>query len=244
MNRIGIAVAAAATLALAACGSSDKGGVELYGTTFGPTASLVQLDPNTGALVRTVGPVGYQVNGLEWDHTTGKLYATTSFNDANFPDGLLEINLSTGAGTPIGTGAGMQVLNPTVNSTGTMYGWTEQSDDPVTINKTTGVATVVGNSAVSSAVHGLAFDNQDVLYLVNFGGALYTINATTGAGTAAGSLGVTAHHGDFHPGTGMYWGLDTTGTGPRNIIVANIATATVTATMPTVDSLFTLTFKR
>ena len=45
-------------------------------------STLVKLDPDTGALIQTIGSVGYTVNGLEW--ANGKLYASTSYNDANF----------------------------------------------------------------------------------------------------------------------------------------------------------------
>src|SRR6516225_3950178 len=41
-------------------------------------STLVLLDPTTGALIRTIGPVGFTVNGLAWDRTTKTLYATTA----------------------------------------------------------------------------------------------------------------------------------------------------------------------
>lgn len=249
MRNLGLALAAAAALGLAACGSSGDHGPVLYGTTFGAAGNLVQLDAGTGALVRTIGPVGYQVNGLEWDHTTGKLYATTSGNDANFPSGLLEINPETGAGTPIGSGFGRNVMNPTVNAAGAMYAWTENGDDLVTVDKVAGTVAVVGDSALSTWEHGVAFDNQGTLYIVNgSSGDIYTLDLATGVPTAAGSLALRAHHGDFHPVTGLYWGIDETSdsaaSAARNIRVANLTTETITATLPTVNELFTLTFRR
>ncbi len=147
------------------------------------------------------------MNGLEWDHTTGKLYATTSGNDANFPSGLLELNVSTGAGTPIGTGFGRNVMNPTVNAAGAMYAWTESGDDLVTVGKVAGTVAVVGDSALSTWEHGVAFDGQCNHFIVNgSSGDIHTLDAATGVPTAAGTLTMRAHHGDFHPETGMYWG--------------------------------------
>lgn len=246
---LNLALAAASLVGLAACGGGGGGGPTLYGTTFGAAGNLVQLDPTTGALIKTIGPIGYQVNGLEWDHTTGKLYATTSNGDANFPSGLLELNVSTGAGTPIGTGFGRTVMNPTVNSAGAMYAWTEVGDDLVTVDKVAGTVSVVGDAALSTLEHGVAFDNQDRLFIVNgSSGNIFRIDPATGAVTAAGSLTMRAHHGDFHPETGRYWGIDETSdsatSAARNIRVVDIDAATVSATLPTVDELFTLTFRK
>lgn len=249
MRNLGLVLALAGFIGLAACGSNGNDGPVLYGTTFGAAGNLVQLDPDTGALLRTIGPIGYQVNGLEWDHSTGKLFATTSGNDANFPSGLLEINPATGAGTPIGAGFGRNVMNPTVNAAGAMYAWTENGDDLVTVDKVAGTVTVVGDAGLSTLEHGVAFDNQGTLYIVNgSSGNIFTIDTATGATTAAGSLTMRAHHGDFHPVTGLYWGIDETADSSalatRNIRVVNIGTATVTTTLPTADNLFTLSFRR
>ncbi|MCW8984244.1 MAG: hypothetical protein OQK55_02795, partial [Thermoanaerobaculales bacterium] len=46
------------------------------------TSTLVEIDPATGALLATIGDVGYLVNGLSWDASSGVLYASTSANDA------------------------------------------------------------------------------------------------------------------------------------------------------------------
>lgn len=240
-----LAVLAAASLA--ACSSSDEGdpaprAVQLFGTTFG-ASQLVELDPNTGELLQTIGAVGYRVNGLEYDHVTGKLFATTSSGDANFPDGLIEIDMATGAGTPIGTGAGMLVNNPTVNSAGQLFAWTENSDDLVRLDKTTGLATVVGDSLIDSWEHGLAFAPDGRLFFVNGDGEVFTLDATTGVGTSFATGAGRAHHGDFHPVTGLYWGIDEIGTGPKNLRVIDMNARTVGFALPTVNDLFAITFK-
>src|SRR5512140_3416250 len=63
-------------------------------------STLLRLDPLTGALLETIGPVGYTVNGLAWDRTAEKLYATTAIGDVKF-HGLITIDARTGAGTPV-----------------------------------------------------------------------------------------------------------------------------------------------
>lgn len=243
---------------LAACGSDDNLNfvyvkqATLYGTTVGTdavgTSQLVIMDPETGEYIKTIGDVGYYVNGLTYDDTTDTLYATTSSNDPNFANGLITINKTTGAGTEIGNNA--NYLNcPAVNSLGDMYGWTEETDDLVSIDKATGVFTVVGDAVLSTQSQGLAFDASDVLWLFNGGdGNSYTINTTTGASTYVGTLidaNPIAHHGDFNPVTGYYWGIDDIGVGTKNIRVLDITTNPVTIidnAIPAIDNLHTLTF--
>jgi hypothetical protein len=223
----------------------------LYGTigAGGAASTLVELDPATGAVIQTIGSVGYAVNGLTYDATTSTLYATTSTKDATFPDGLITINMTTGAGAPVGTGAGQLVNVPSANSSGQLYGWTEESDQPVLWNKAAGTITVIGGGT-NSAEQSLAFDNGDVLYFLNYDENLYTINTTTGAATLVGPVsGITtgyAHHGDFNPATNQLYAInetnDSSTPNPRALYVIDITTRNVVATLPTVDNLHTLAF--
>jgi hypothetical protein len=226
------------------------GGPGLYGTLHngkGNPSTLVKLDPDTGDLLGTVGDVGYAVNGLTWDATTQTLYASTTTWDPLLHSGLLTIDLGTGAGTPVGTGSGLSasVVCLAANSVGDLYGWYDPSDDDLVLwNKVAGTAAVVGESGLSTGEHGLAFDGADVLYLVNWGGLIYTLDTNTGAATYTGvSLGVDAHHGVFRPLTDSYYGIDQTASGgTRNILVADLTSGTIEATLPTVDRLHTLAF--
>lgn len=228
----------------------------LYGT-FGKgeysSSSLVEIDQTTGEIIRFIGQVGYTLNGLAWDPTTGRLYGSTSTNDPSY-NGLIQVDLATGAGTPVGVngwGFGKAAItNITVNSSGQMYGWTESGDDLVSINKSTGIATVVGDSGLSTATNGLAFDRYNTLYMVNYDGRYYIINTFTGAATLQGDIspGVEepAHHGVFHPYSNLYYGLrnnpwpwDTSST---NLLSANFSTGSVLSTVPTAFDLHTLAF--
>ena len=219
------------------------------------TSTLIELDPATGGLVSTIGDVGYAVNGMTWDAVTGTLWATTTNWDPTFPDGLIIIDPMTAAATTVGSGAGQLVNVPTTNSTGQVYGWTEDTDDPVLWNTATGTVTVLGASGIQSRLQGLDFDATDTLYLVQDfdwngdGQSVYTINTTTGAATAVGALPSLpngyAHHGKFHPVTNLYYGIDAAGgrvAPPRNLLVIDIGTLSVVNTIPTVDYLHTLVF--
>jgi len=207
-------------------------------------STLVEIDPATGAVLATIGSVGYAVNGLTWDASTGTLYATTSANDPTFGSGLITIDPLTGVGTPIGTGHGLgsgASVTATSNSTGQVYSWWDPSqDDLLLYNTTTGLATRVGESSLGTGGHGLAFDAADVLYLVQ--SDVWTISTTTGASTLVGSLGVIAHHGDFHPTSGLYFGIDNYGAGTKNLVIADLSTFSVVNTLPTITDLHTVTF--
>jgi hypothetical protein len=204
-------------------------------------STLVEIDPATGATLRTIGPVGYAVNGLDYDATTGKLYGSTSEWDPNH-SGLIEIDPNSGAGTPVGvdgwglTYAYIAVNNVTVNSQGEMFAWWDGPDGLVSIDKTSGVATLVGESGVATFTNGLAFDNADVLYLVNVDGPVYTVDPTTGAATYTGKIGTNAHHGDFDPSSNLYYGISGyPQSEPQALVVADLSTNTVIASFDELD---------
>lgn len=220
----------------------------LYGTIQGPTSTLVELDQNTGAVIQTLGDIGYRVNGMSYDATTGTLYATTANGDTTFPDGLITINLTTGAGTPIGAGAGQLVNVPAANSAGDLYGWSEDSDDLVLWDKTAGTVTVVGDSALSSAEQSLAFDSTGTLYYVSVCcEGIQVIDTSTGTATPGstitGNTGSTLHHGDFLPGTSLLYAItEVGGTNPRSIDILDVTTGNVIDTITAPDNLHTLAF--
>ena len=52
------------------------------------TSTLVEIDQDTGEILRFIGQVGFTVNGMAWDPTTGRLYASTSTEDPTY-NGLI-----------------------------------------------------------------------------------------------------------------------------------------------------------
>jgi hypothetical protein len=236
--------------ALAACGDGGGKTVKLYGATYplvGDVSDLVLLDPDDGSFISSIGSVGHRLNGLEYDAVSNKLYGTTSTSDPTFPRGLIEIDMKTAVPTNIGA-AVIKIARPTVNSNGDMFAWDCWQTSLVTVNKVTGSATIVGDSGIFFERHGLAFDNEDILYLVDDGGEIYTIDTANGSATFTSSIGMRAHHGDFHPETGHYWGIDETrstagGPGkPRKLLVVDVNTPAVIDSLSTVNDLHTITF--
>jgi len=82
----------------------------------------VELDPTTGALINSVGSVGFTINGLTYDASTGTLYGSTGAN--NGTPSLVAIDMNTGAGTVIGAfGLSGPVVSIASNAAGAVYGW-------------------------------------------------------------------------------------------------------------------------
>ncbi|MEW5770787.1 MAG: Ig-like domain-containing protein [Pseudomonadota bacterium] len=140
----------------------------------GTLATLVELDPGSGAVIRTIGAVGYSINGLEYDATRGILYGTVSDSDpdSSARGGLVRIDLDTGAGTFIGNAGVGTLVNVTSDSAGNLFAWAQSSNDLVQLDPDTGAGVVIGDSGLSTYTHGLAFDANDNLYFVNGGGGV------------------------------------------------------------------------
>ena len=206
-------------------------GVSLNGFSSGYAgpSSLYAVDSTTGAGT-LIGNLGYAVNSIASDPTTGIMYgATTSWS--GFFNGLLEIDPTTGAATEIGSfgGAFESILGLTFNSSGELFGWhgwhAPNADDPVRIDIMTGAATTVGNSGVDTGGLVLAFDNADGLTMVT-GKTVSYVDTITGAAYFGGILAHDPGSGgaDFHPTTGALWASATSGQEDYSWIrVSNIA---------------------
>jgi hypothetical protein len=228
------------------------------------TSTLVQLDPATGALIKVIGPVGYTVNGLAWDKKSQTLYASTAIGDVAF-HGLITINVTTGAGTPVApavhnfglAGADSPIHSITIRSNGHMAGWYDEVGGPtdtfVTIDSATGVATEFPDTGIDTAANGLSFDNDNNLWNIDTArGAqtpsqkAYLLDRKTGKPVASVPLTppTMAALGDFNPITNLYYGLkfNAFSTDPVFIEVVDLNAGTVTQLGQTVDNLHTLAF--
>jgi hypothetical protein len=230
----------------------------------------VQIDPSNGALVKTIGPVGFSVNGLAWDATTDKLYATTAIGDVSF-HGLITIDPNTGQGTPVNpsvvnfglAGAASPVHSITIDSHGNAVAWYDEFPPPVgitdtfvTIDKATGIAIEHDNTGINTGQNGVAFAKHDLLWNIDspklVGGVItqtaYMLNPADG--TVLDSRDISpptpAALGDFDPVGNKYYGLNfqAFGNGNTSLILVDLKKGTITAVGQTVDGLHTLAFVR
>ena len=232
-------------------------------------STLVLLDPRTGALIKEIGPVGYTVNGLAWDRTSLKLYASTSVGDTLF-HGLITINPFTGKGKPVNLAAvnfGLEgnsspIHSITIDPFGHMVGWydefnpdgTPAIDTYVRIDQRTGVATEFPDTGIGTNRNGLSFGEFNLLWNIDNprrqnGGTLtqtaYILNPFDGKPFGSISLNppTTAALGDFHPGNNFYYGLNFEPLSPTTfIVVVDVLKGTVTNLGQTVNDLHTLAF--
>lgn len=249
---------ASAGVVLASAGSASAAQL-LYATdgAGGNVSNLYILNPDTGAVVKTVGPVGFAVTGLAIDPTTGTLYGSTgrqaSAGQPN-PGSLIKIDRTTGKGTLIGDERANTETAADITFTpdGALFGWLEDTtDDLVTINTATGAATVVGDSGLDTYGSGIASNSAGVLYFAGEGeqGRLFTIDRSTGAATPIATL--NGPNGD--PGISSL-AFDASGTlfGSRipsdspsfgsDLITLNTGTGAITSKGPSVDRLDGIAF--
>jgi hypothetical protein len=232
----------------------------LYGAdgAGGHSSNLYILNQDTGAVIRTVGPIGFAVTGLAIDPTTGTLYGATgrsTSQGAPNPVSLITINRTTGAGTlvgklrPINEGAADLTFTPD----GTLYGWLEPgTDDLITINKATGAATIVGNSGLNTYGSGLASNSGGTLFFAGEGeqGPLRTVDRNTGLTTQVATL----NGPNGGPGISAL-AFDAAGTlfGSRlpsddnvgfvsDLLTINTSTGAITSKGPSVDRLDAIVF--
>ena len=228
-------------------------------------STLVQLDPQTGALIKTIGPVGFTVNGLAWDRTSGTLYASTAIGDVNF-HGLITINTKKGTGTPVNrnainfglAGDPSPVHSITIDVFGHMVGWYDEFPPPdtyVRIDQSTGVATEFPGTGINTSQNGVSFGEFNLLWNIDaprtqLDGSVtqtaYILNPFDGKPLFSKRLNppTAAALGDFHPGTNLYYGLNfpIPRSPETSIVVVDLLEGTVTPLGPTVDDLHTLAF--
>lgn len=110
----------------------------------GNSSTLYILDPASGAVVTTVGPIGFAVSGLAYDLHSGILYGSTGNNSGR---SLIRIDTVTGAGTLIGPfNTNTPMADLTFDPAGNLFGWSGFSGTKglYEIDKATGAATLVG----------------------------------------------------------------------------------------------------
>jgi hypothetical protein len=180
--------------------------------TFGVQGVLFTIDPATGALLTTVGPLNdatghnYGLGALKYHPITGILYGATAHDSPTNPDYLVIVNPTTALVTPIGPiGAVLTdiAIDPT---TGTMYAVSGYNQKFYSINTATGQATQTGSTGLGyQNGGGLAADRTGELFGVdNF--SFYSYNNTTGNATLIGATGLPdlVRAADFDPSNVLY----------------------------------------
>lgn len=161
-----------------------------------PNGTLVQINPATGATTH-ICTLAVGFGAMKQNPTNGVLYAVTAPGFINppttIPRRLMTINPGNCAQTFIGNInlGNFGIADIAFRADGTLFGWSENTDDLVTINTSTGQGTVIANAGISTFGSGLDFGpGGATLYLAGGGssGAFYSLNPATGAPTTLFSL--------------------------------------------------------
>jgi hypothetical protein len=236
--------------ALAAVARADAQSVLYGGTGSNGPGQLVTLNPNTGAVVSTIGPTNdaggnnYGLTGMAYNPVNGLLYGSSG-NGSNYPAAtrahLVTVNPTTGRVTDIGAfnvGAGNSMTDLAFTSTGVLYGiGSSGGANLFSINITTGQATLVGSSGISfTAGGGLAISSAGTLFSSPTKPQFGTYNSSTGAYTniAAPSsypVGGGSYAALKFNDSGVLYGVnldDGVAGRPTHLVTINPATAAVT----------------
>ena len=196
-----LSVSAAALYGVALSGSSDSSTV---------STSLYSIDPDTGDGT-FIADLGYAVNAIAIDPTTGLMYgATAPWGDG--AQGLLLIDPSDGSTTPKGDfGEQFDTISALAFSpSGHLFGWHTAGNgtsDLVTINPTDGKATAIKNYELSADSPIMVFGDSGTLILID-GTTVYEIDPLDEwQAQLTGSLPIGAGSGDagMDPVTGLLW---------------------------------------
>jgi hypothetical protein len=176
--------------------------------TGGIAGTLYTIDPATGAVLTTVGPLHdsannlYGLTSLKYHPTSGIVYAATSGQSPTHPSYLATLDPATALVTPIGPFGDMAVTDLAIDpTTWTVYGISGFDQKFYTINTSTGQAVQTGQTGIGSA-NGGGFASNMTGALFGFSNlTFYSFNNTTGAATPIGGtgLGNLVKAADFDP---------------------------------------------
>jgi hypothetical protein len=159
-----------------------------------PATNLYVLNPTNGAIISTIGPIGFAITGLAFDPSTGVLYGSTGNASPTSPRSLVRIDTATGAGTLIGSfGVSTQTMADLTFFGGTLYGSGSSRGALYTVNVATGLATLVGLSGRTSFAFGnaLAANRAGNFFAAAGDGSsleLFSVNPSTGLQTLIGTI--------------------------------------------------------
>jgi hypothetical protein len=226
----------------------------------GISGTLYILDPTTGGVLTTVGPLltatGSPVGltGLAFDPVSGILYGSTANASPNLSAHLVTVDPATALVTDIGDyyggGGGSTMSDITFDpTTGILYGWQAASGHHLaTIDTTTGLATLIGPGMPDFGGGGLAADSAGTLFstpdgVTNPTPTLRTVDKVTGLTTVVGPLGFGPVNALAFDSADVLYGILGGGPGARNLVTIDTITGTGTIVGPTVDNLDALAFR-
>ncbi len=222
--------------------------------------NLYIIDETTGSKLSTVGSVGFNVTGIAFHPGTNVLYGVTTYGDVTggYPNSLISIDTTTGAGTYLGTledslstVIGMDDI--TFRSDGTLYGWPNNDSNlydlyTIDIDSCDGaicLITKVGDSSLNTYGNGLAFDSIDNLFFFgDYDDSFFQIDPDTGLSLSETFFSNPSGQG-YNIGAAKFDSEDTLFAGrldyddpPSDLITVDTSTGTITSPGDNTDMLY------
>lgn len=180
--------------------------------TSGIEGILYTVDPATGAILTTVGPLrdaaggAYGITGLKYHPASGIVYGATGPASPTNPNYLVMVDPATALVTPIGA-FGVILTDIAIDpKTGIIYALSEFDQDFYTLDPSTGQAVRIGSTGIDLIMQGgLAADRRgSLLGVTDF--SFYRFKNKTGMATLIGptGLGNLIKAADFSPRNVMY----------------------------------------
>jgi hypothetical protein len=181
----------------------------LFASTRGVTSTLIQLNPDTGALISTIGPIKVggipiSIGDLGFQPGTGALFGIRSNADGAQAGGqLFKVDVITAAATLVGdTGAGASG-GITFAPDGMLYqaAYNSSFDFPSLNTIDPSNAHRLRTVALTNFYDGLGIRPSDGILFATLGGSdtVFTINADTGGESFIGQTGLGVSDVDFRP---------------------------------------------
>lgn len=205
----------------------------LYGALGAREDGLYTIDTTTAA-VTLVGTTGFTITGMAWDENAEVLYGYTGGagiggNGTNQFQ-LITIDPVTAVGTLIGGNDRTQISDIAIDSAGNLYGYGR--DGFFSIDTASGATTKIGDALVLGDQGTIAFDNDDNLFVTDYG-SLLQIDPSDGS--------IISTIGNIPTSVGKAIAMDSYGTifaaSPRSAELYSIDPATAIETIVGLTSL-------
>lgn len=161
----------------------------IWGIDLGGVNNLLEIDRGTGAasVVSTVSGAVADIVSIAFDTVSGVLYGNTSVGFGAAADELYSIDIGTGVATSVGRIGFNDVFALSFDTSGNLFGVSNDTGDLISIDTGTGAGGVIGSIGLGF-VFDLAYDpdSGDMFASAAGMGSLFAVDTGTAANTFIG----------------------------------------------------------
>lgn len=166
------------------------GSATIWGVDLGSVNNLLELDVVSGvaSVATTITGAAASIVSIAYDEVSNTLYGNTSSGFGGGPDQLYTIDVVTGMATSVGIIGFDNVFALSFDTSGNLFGISDNTDQLLSIDTGTGAGSVIGATGVNS-VFDLAYDPDSDAFFASGAGvdSLFSVDTGTGALSLIGS---------------------------------------------------------